>query len=66
MASHSSPKYVHLSYIVGYHGEVTGLGLRGGLSIRAIAAALNAEGVPAKRGGQWHPTTVARVLGRKP
>jgi hypothetical protein len=37
---------------------------RGGLSIRAIAAALNAEGVPAKRGGKWHPTTVARVLER--
>jgi len=35
---------------------------RDGHSIRAIAATLNAEGVPAKRGGRWHPTTVARVL----
>jgi len=32
------------------------------LSIRAIAAALNDEGVPA-RGARWHPTTVHRILG---
>jgi DNA invertase Pin-like site-specific DNA recombinase len=37
---------------------------REGLSIRAIAAQLTAEGVPAKRGGPWYPTTVARVLRR--
>jgi DNA invertase Pin-like site-specific DNA recombinase len=37
---------------------------RGGLSIRKIADQLNAEQVPAKRGGRWHPTTVARVLHR--
>ena len=35
---------------------------RGGLSIRKITDQLNAEQVPAKRGGTWHPTTVARVL----
>lgn len=34
-----------------------------GLSIRRIAAELNARGVPA-RGKRWHPTTVARVLKR--
>lgn len=34
-----------------------------GLSIRAIAAALNEEGVPA-RGTRWHPTTVSRLLRR--
>ena len=34
------------------------------LSICQIAATLNAEGAPAKRGGRWHPTTIARVLGR--
>jgi IS30 family transposase len=39
---------------------------RGGLSIRRIADQLNAEQVPAKRGGPWHPTTVARVLRRIP
>lgn len=33
-----------------------------GLGIRAIAARANAEGLPSKRGGRWHPTTVARVL----
>lgn len=33
-----------------------------GVSIRGIADRLNAEGVPTKRGGQWHPTTVARLL----
>jgi DNA invertase Pin-like site-specific DNA recombinase len=37
---------------------------REGVPIRGIAARLNADGVPAKRGGRWHPTTVARVLGR--
>jgi hypothetical protein len=39
---------------------------RGGLSIRKIADQLNAERVPAKRGGPWHPTTVARVLQEQP
>lgn len=34
-----------------------------GMSVRAIAAALNEEGVPA-RGKQWHATTVARLLSR--
>jgi DNA invertase Pin-like site-specific DNA recombinase len=33
-----------------------------GLGIRAIAARANAQGLPSKRGGKWHPTTVARVL----
>ena len=39
--------------------------LRGeGLSYRLIAAQLNAEGLRSKRGGEWHPETVSRVLGR--
>jgi DNA invertase Pin-like site-specific DNA recombinase len=34
-----------------------------GLSIRAICARANArDDMPAKRGGTWHPTTVARLL----
>jgi DNA invertase Pin-like site-specific DNA recombinase len=33
-----------------------------GLGVRAIAARANAEGLPSKRGGRWHPATVARVL----
>jgi DNA invertase Pin-like site-specific DNA recombinase len=36
----------------------------GGASYRAVAATLNAEGLPPKRGGQWYPQTVSRVLGR--
>lgn len=35
-----------------------------GLSVRQIVATLAAEGIPAKRGGQWHPETVRRVLAR--
>jgi DNA invertase Pin-like site-specific DNA recombinase len=39
--------------------------LRGeGLSYRLIAATLNTEGLRSKRGGEWHPETVSRVLGR--
>ena len=33
-----------------------------GSSLRDIATHLNASGVRAKRGGIWHPQTVARVL----
>ncbi|MFS4103736.1 recombinase family protein [Streptomyces sp. PD-S100-1] len=33
-----------------------------GLGIRAICARANAEGLPSKRGGKWHPTTVQRLL----
>jgi DNA invertase Pin-like site-specific DNA recombinase len=38
----------------------------GGASLREIARRLNAEGVPAKRGGHWHCRTVGRVLNRRP
>jgi DNA invertase Pin-like site-specific DNA recombinase len=34
-----------------------------GASLRDIAGVLNAEGVRSKRGGRWHPATVARVAG---
>lgn len=33
-----------------------------GASIRTICARLNEQGVPSKRGGKWHPTTVSRLL----
>lgn len=33
-----------------------------GLSFRVIADRLNEQGVPSKRGGQWHPATVQRLL----
>ncbi|MFG2473542.1 recombinase family protein [Streptomyces fagopyri] len=32
------------------------------ISIRGICDRLNEQGIPSKRGGQWHPTTVARLL----
>jgi len=35
-----------------------------GQTLQAIADALTAEGRPTKRGGQWRPCTVARVLRR--
>jgi DNA invertase Pin-like site-specific DNA recombinase len=35
-----------------------------GLSVRAIASALDAEGRRTKRGGRWHPTTIQRILSR--
>ena len=34
-----------------------------GLSLRAVAAALTAEGVPTATGAQWHASTVRKVLG---
>jgi DNA invertase Pin-like site-specific DNA recombinase len=33
-----------------------------GLSVRATAAHLNVQGVPAPLGGRWHPTSVVRAL----
>lgn len=33
-----------------------------GVSIRGICERLNTAGIPSKRGGKWHPTTVARLL----
>lgn len=37
---------------------------RAGLSLRAVASTLSAEGWKTKRGARWHPTTVLRVLKR--
>ena len=36
-----------------------------GLSLRAICAALEADGLRSKRGGAWQPTTVNRILRRE-
>ncbi|WP_333763517.1 recombinase family protein [Streptomyces sp. IBSBF 2390] len=33
-----------------------------GASIRGICERLNSAGIPSKRGGKWHPTTVARLF----
>jgi DNA invertase Pin-like site-specific DNA recombinase len=41
------------------------LGLRAaGQSVRAIADTLTGEGLTPKRGGQWHPETIRRILVR--
>ena len=44
-------------------GELAGL-RADGLSLRAIAARLNADGHTTRRGKPWNPMQVARVLGR--
>ena len=36
-----------------------------GMGYKAIADTLNTEGLKSKRGGTWHPQTVARVLERQ-
>jgi Recombinase len=36
----------------------------GATSLRKIAAALNARGVPTARGGQWHAKSVSNILER--
>lgn len=36
-----------------------------GRSLREIAAALTAEGVPTKRGGRWQANTIRRILDRE-
>lgn len=37
-----------------------------GRSLRGIAAALTAEGVPTPSGGKWWPTTIRKILNRDP
>lgn len=41
---------------------VTDARAMGATSLRALAAVLNAKGIPAPRGGQWSATQVQRVL----
>ena len=36
----------------------------GATTLKAIAAALNARGIPTARGGQWHDSTVRNLLAR--
>jgi DNA invertase Pin-like site-specific DNA recombinase len=36
----------------------------GAMTLRAIAEALNARGVPTQRGGRWHAMSVRNVLAR--
>ena len=43
------------------HSEIQG---SGATSLRQIAEALNARGINAPRGGQWHATSVRNVMAR--
>lgn len=52
------------SFARGLRETVKELRAAGTTSVRAIAAALNGRGIEAPRGGQWHPTAVARLLRR--
>jgi DNA invertase Pin-like site-specific DNA recombinase len=45
-------------------GIVSTLQASGLTSVRSIAGALNDQGIPAPRGGTWHPTAVSRLLTR--
>lgn len=45
-------------------GNQTNLAEAGAKGYRAIAAALNARGVRAVRGGDWHATTVPNLMTR--
>jgi DNA invertase Pin-like site-specific DNA recombinase len=45
-------------------GTIKALQASGAKSLRAIAAGLNAQGVPAAKGGEWSAAQVARVLER--
>ncbi len=48
------------------HGIIATIKRSGITSVRAIADELNQQGIAAPRGGQWHPTAVARLLSRLP
>lgn len=45
-------------------GDVAELRGQGVTSLEGLARALNDRGVAAPRGGQWHPTSVSRLLAR--
>ena len=42
------------------------LGAKRGASLKALARGLNAQGIPAPRGGTWSPVQVGRLLARIP
>ena len=50
-----------LADIVGPMREAKGKGKTKG-TLQNIANALNKQNIPAPRGGQWHPTSVRRIL----
>ncbi|MBA4747743.1 MAG: recombinase family protein [Sphingopyxis sp.] len=46
--------------------EIARIRAGGATSLPAIAAELNARGVPTRRGGKWHPSSVRNLLARLP
>jgi DNA invertase Pin-like site-specific DNA recombinase len=61
-ASANARRGAALEYAQAFAPEIERLRREGAVSLRATAAALNAEGVPAPRGGEWSATQVARLL----
>jgi hypothetical protein len=47
-------------------GIIAGIKRSGITSVRAITDELNKQAISAPRGGEWHPTAVARLLNRLP
>jgi DNA invertase Pin-like site-specific DNA recombinase len=45
-------------------GLIENIRQSGSQSVRAITDELNRQGITAPRGGDWHPTAVARLLSR--
>jgi DNA invertase Pin-like site-specific DNA recombinase len=45
-------------------GIIDGLKRSGMTTVRSITSELNRQGISAPRGSTWHPTAVARLLGR--
>lgn len=67
---HSGTRPTTNGQLVPHNRETEGLGTiralhADGRSIRAICDRLNADGIPAKRRGRCHLTTVARTLARE-
>ena len=47
-----------------FQGIIDGLKRSGMTAVRSITSELNRQGISAPRGSTWHPTAVARLLGR--
>jgi len=47
-----------------YQPLITSIQASGLITLRDVAGALNARGIPSPAGRQWHPTSVKRVLDR--
>lgn len=52
------------AYASSLSATLDALRLEGITSVREVCAALNAQGVRTRKGGQWHPTSVQRLMDR--